>query len=68
MSPLPDDVNAGAHGWLELRTRPLDEHGIIEHAGDYRYLGDWDGMHVFAEVDTHTRVYLHPEEVIVFEL
>lgn len=53
-------------GWLTLRAE-RDGHGLIEHEGDYRYIGVVDGLHAFAPaVDGQGAVYLQDDEIVEF--
>ncbi len=53
-------------GWLTLRAE-RDGHGLIQHEGDYRYIGLIDGLHAFAPaVDEQGAVYLQDSEIVEF--
>jgi hypothetical protein len=56
----------GTRGWLDLRV-DHDEHGRIEHAGLYRYIGTVGGLYAFAPATAEPAVYLHPAEVVSFD-
>lgn len=54
----------GARGYLEICADT--EHGLVEHAGDYVYVGVVGGHHAFAPATEEPVVYLREDEVVSF--
>lgn len=55
----------GTRGRLQLRA-DTDEHGTIEHNGEYLYVGVVRGMHAFAPAAESPLLFLHRDEVVAF--
>lgn len=64
-TPKPGALKPGARGYLCLRAN-TEDHGLIEHEGDYRYVGVVDGHHAFAPATDEPVVYLTEREVVSF--
>jgi hypothetical protein len=56
----------GTRGTLQLRAH-TDEHGTIEHSGEYVYAGLVRGFHVFAPVGDSPVLFLDRSEVVTWK-
>ena len=66
MTTITDSYTRNERGWLTVRAE-RQGHPLIEHEGDYRYVGQVDGLHAFAPaVDEQPVIYLQDDEIAAF--
>ncbi len=64
---MSQDAPPVTEGHLEFCTRPLDGDMPVEHAGHARLVGADKGMLHFVDVETEIEVWLHPDELLLFD-
>ncbi len=56
----------GLTGLLTMRTRPIDNEGVVEHHGLAQLVGMGHGMFLFRDLVTGIEMWLYADEVVRF--